>query len=239
MATWVTHLMISDIILSRFPQLDRRGFCVGSIAPDCNVENADWTAFTPAREVTHWMSGSRKTEADADRFWEEYARPRLIHTVSEEESAFLLGYYNHLLTDAADQLMLRDENRVRGIWKRLKDDPVLREKAGDLPETFDSFKRIMPKADRLKEIQAVEAEYLRSNPDSGYLTELLPLKEFPDYLPFLPEGAIPRKIRVMGTIPQPGADLSRLIAIDREEYIQFVRDTAEHVAAKIHAQALR
>lgn len=50
MASWVTHLMIADGVLTQFPELDRRGFCVGNIAPDCNVENADWTAFTPSRE---------------------------------------------------------------------------------------------------------------------------------------------------------------------------------------------
>ena len=53
MATWVTHLMIADGVLQHFPSLDRHGFCVGNIAPDCNVENEDWTAFTPSREVTH------------------------------------------------------------------------------------------------------------------------------------------------------------------------------------------
>ena len=55
MATWITHLMIADGVLERIPNLDRHGFCVGNIAPDCNVENEDWTAFTPSREVTHWM----------------------------------------------------------------------------------------------------------------------------------------------------------------------------------------
>ena len=131
MATWVTHLMISDIILSHFSNLDRRGFCVGNIAPDCNIENEDWTDFTPPREVTHWMSGTRKTVADADRFCEEYLLPRLNANIPQEEHAFLLGYYSHLLTDAADQIMLRDEVRVKGIWKRLKNDLVLREKAGN------------------------------------------------------------------------------------------------------------
>lgn len=57
MATWVTHLLIADNVLQEFTEIDRRGFCVGNIAPDCNIENADWTAFTPSREVTHWMRG--------------------------------------------------------------------------------------------------------------------------------------------------------------------------------------
>lgn len=45
MVSWVTHLMIADKVLERFSGLDRRGFCVGNIAPDCNVENEDWTEF--------------------------------------------------------------------------------------------------------------------------------------------------------------------------------------------------
>ena len=35
MATWITHLMIADGVLERIPSLDRHGFCVGNIAPDC------------------------------------------------------------------------------------------------------------------------------------------------------------------------------------------------------------
>lgn len=31
MATWVSHLMIADSVLNRFPELDRHGFCVGNI----------------------------------------------------------------------------------------------------------------------------------------------------------------------------------------------------------------
>ena len=76
MATWVTHLMIADAVLKQFPGLDRRGFCVGNIAPDCNVENADWTAFTPSRAVTHWMQGERKNAADCDVFYKEYIAKR-------------------------------------------------------------------------------------------------------------------------------------------------------------------
>lgn len=76
MATWVTHLMIADSILKYYPGLDRRGFCVGNIAPDCNVENEDWTEFTPSRKVTHWMQGQRKQVSDCDAFYEEYVEKR-------------------------------------------------------------------------------------------------------------------------------------------------------------------
>ena len=68
MATWITHLMIADGVLERIPNLDRHGFCVGNIAPDCNVENEDWTAFTPSRE--------RKKASDCDAFCGEYILKR-------------------------------------------------------------------------------------------------------------------------------------------------------------------
>ena len=85
MASWVTHLMVADGVLQRFPFLDRRGFCVGSIAPDCNVENADWTAFTPPREVTHWMQGDKKEASDCERFREKMITERSSQIRSGEE----------------------------------------------------------------------------------------------------------------------------------------------------------
>lgn len=56
MATWVTHLMVADRVLEKGSWLDWHGFCVGNIAPDCNVENEDWTEYTPHRAVTHTIS---------------------------------------------------------------------------------------------------------------------------------------------------------------------------------------
>ena len=103
MATWITHLMIADRVLERVPQLDKKGFCVGNIAPDCNVENEDWTQFVPSREVTHWMSADRKIATDCERFYQEYIKNRKHEIGSEQELAFLLGYYAHLVTDAEFQ----------------------------------------------------------------------------------------------------------------------------------------
>lgn len=53
MATWVTHLIVADEVIKKIPFLCRHEFFVGNIAPDCNVENEDWTSFIPSREVTH------------------------------------------------------------------------------------------------------------------------------------------------------------------------------------------
>ena len=229
MATWVTHLMIADSVLKHFPSLERRGFCVGNIAPDCNVENEDWTAFTPSREVTHWMQGERKKASDCDAFYEEYIAKRRNRIESAEEYAFLMGYYAHLITDAAFQKMIRDENRVKAAWKRIKENKALREQSTGMEETWDNAKKLIPKRVWVGHIYSLEAEYLKAHPDSGYLTEILPLKEFPDYIDYLPEGAIVRKIGVMGYLPKINESLGKWIAISREEYEAYIQETIQMI----------
>ena len=229
MATWITHLMIADSVLQHFPSLDRRGFCVGNIAPDCNVENEDWTAFTPSREVTHWMQGERKKASDCDAFYEEYIAKRRNRIESTEEYAFLMGYYAHLITDAAFQKMIRDENRVIAAWKRIKENKALWEQSTGMEETWDNAKKLIPKRVWVGHIYSLEAEYLKAHPDSGYLTEILPLKAFPDYIDYLPKGAIVRKIGVMGYLPKINESLDEWIAISREEYEAYIGDAVQMI----------
>ena len=89
MATWVTHLMIADEVIKRIPFLSKHEFLVGNIAPDCNVENEDWTSLTPSREVTHWMTDKRKKASDCDRFLHEYIEMKKDLDIKEE--SFLMG----------------------------------------------------------------------------------------------------------------------------------------------------
>ena len=229
MATWVTHLMIADSVLQHFPSLDRRGFCVGNIAPDCNVENEDWTAFTPSREVTHWMQGERKKASDCDAFYEQYIAKRRDGIQSAEEYAFLMGYYAHLITDAAFQKMIRDEDRVKAVWKRIKENEELRERSVGMEESWDNAKKLIPKRVWVGHIYSLEAEYLNAHPGSGYLTEILPLKDFPDYIDYLPAGAIVRKIGVMGYLPKINENLIDWIAISREEYEAYIQETIQMI----------
>ena len=229
MATWVTHLMIADSVLKHFPSLDRRGFCVGNIAPDCNVENEDWTAFTPSREVTHWMQGARKKASDCDAFYEQYIAKRRDGIQSAEEYAFLMGYYAHLITDAAFQKMIRDEDRVKAVWKRIKENEELRERSVGMEESWDNAKKLIPKRVWVGHIYSLEAEYLNAHPGSGYMTEILPLKDFPDYIDYLPAGAIVRKIGVMGYLPKINENLIDWIAISREEYEAYIQETIQMI----------
>ena len=233
MATWVTHLMIADQIMKKAKGLDRRGFCVGNIAPDCNVENEDWTSFLPSRETTHWMKGDGKSVSDGDLFYEEYMQKREGEIKSEEHRAFLAGYYSHLITDAVFQKFIRDENRVKAVWRRIYADEQLREKVKCYPEDWNSVRIIIPKNIRMAEINTIEAEYLKEHPDSGYLTEIIPLKEFPDYIDYLPHDCIVRKIRIMGQIPEVDGNIMNPITISREEHQLFVDHTAELVLRRL------
>ena len=237
MATWVTHLIIADGVLERIPSIDRHGFCVGNIAPDCNIENEDWTAFTPPRAVTHWMQGERKQASDCDAFCDSYILKRKDSIKSAEEYAFLLGYCSHLMTDAAFQAMTRDEDRVRAAWRRIKADEKSRIAGAGMAETWDGVKRVISKKDRMREIYTMEAEYLSDHPDCGYLTEILPLKSFPDYMDYLPQGCIVRKIGVMGYLPEKDKAI-KFISISQEEYKKFVKETIRLVTTQFANKGL-
>jgi len=233
MATWVTHLIIADNILQHYPQLHRRGFCIGNIAPDCNIENEDWTAFTPPREVTHWMHDSGKTISGCEDFREAYIETHTPRDYRVESYAFLLGYYSHLLTDVAFQQFIRDEIRVKNAWKRLKSSSVLSDLKITYPEDWDSLKKIIPKDVRMGEIYSMEAEYLQEHPNSGFFTEVLSLNTFPDYIDYLPAGCIARKIRIMGHLPKTDNQYSQPISLSKDEFHSFIRTTTHLVLSKL------
>ena len=284
MPEWVTHMMVADKVLEALPQLDRHGFCVGNIAPDCNIQNEDWTVYTPPREVTHWMQGKRKAVSDVDAFCEKYIwkrRKELLEDIENhlsyksndvsgaqrrysrellalEEYSFLLGYYSHLITDAVFQEIIRDEKRVADAWVRIKADEELMRRLRELekqeterkleepeereaeqrlqgeiqniqgmkgvrlPETWDTVKRLIPREERMREFHSLEAEYLQAHPDSGYFTDIMPLKEFPDYIDYLPPGSIAFKIPYLGSYLPEIYEEAKFIGFSREEFEGYI-----------------
>ena len=100
-----------------------------------------------------------------------------------------------------------------------------------MPETWDTIKMLIPYEERKIDIDTIEATYLEKHPDSGYLTEILPLKEFADYIDYLPQGAIVRKIGVMGKLPKAGN--ARFLSISREEYEEYIKGSIRLVIQKI------
>ena len=234
MASWVTHLIIADRVIEKISWLCKHEFCVGNIAPDCNVENENWTQFTPSREVTHWMSKERKEASDCYRFYEEYIEERKKNINSVQEESFLLGYYAHLITDAEFQRYIRDDNRVKAAWSRIRKHAILSQKSEGMVENWDSVKILINGKERMKDIYSIENEYLEKYPDSGYLTEIIGLKSFPDYIDYLPEGAIARKIGIMGYMPKMGIGEFTYIGMSREEYDTFLDRATKLVIKEIN-----
>ena len=83
----------------------------------------------------------------------------------------------------------------------------------------------------------MEAQYLSMYPASGYLTEILPLKDFPDYIDYLPKGSIVRKIGVMGYLPNADESI-HYIAISPAEYTAFVNSTVQLAAKQLISKRL-
>lgn len=85
----------------------------------------------------------------------------------------------------------------------------------------------------MKDIYSIEAEYLESNPESGYITDIVCLKEFPDYIDYLPKGAIARKAKVMGYMPEKEISQYPYIGMSKDEYNCFLKRTTELVVEAI------
>ena len=229
MAEWVSHLIVADRVMESLPWLKRHEFCVGNIAPDCNIPNEDWTEFTPSREITHWMQGGKRKNADdSRRFYEEYIVKRIGEIKTAEELSFLLGYYTHLITDAELQRTTRDPERVAASWKRVKAIPELLQKATGMEENWDNIKILLPdRNDRMKDFFVIEQEYLDLHPESGYFTEIKDLESFPDYIDYLPHGAIPTKVKMMYYMPTLEESRYPFVGFSREEYIGFLDRAVE------------
>ncbi len=72
-----------------------------------------------------------------------------------------------------------------------------------------------------------------SHPNSGYFTDIVGLDEFPDYIDYLPKGAIVRKVKVMSYMPQKGIGQYPYIAMSEDEYNCFISKATKMVAEAI------
>ena len=234
MAGWVTHMRIADEVLKQLPELDRLGFCLGSIAPDCNVENEDWTAFTPPREVTHWMNGENKLSADYEGFYCRYLAKK--DGLSTQERSFYWGYIAHLMTDIAFFRFIHNEQLTEERWERICKIPGLMEKVHGQSCSWENIKRIFGRKRVFAGLIALENEYLYAHPETAYLTVLQTVKDFPDYLDYLPRGAILRKIGVMGTVPEKPTGEIEQIFFTRTEMDGYISRTCEEIIRYIKSK---
>lgn len=83
MASWMIHLRIADRLLDQIPGLDETAFVIGNIAPDSGVPNADWSAYSPPKDVSHYkVRRGSESFFDLDRFIAEHFSPERIRSYS-------------------------------------------------------------------------------------------------------------------------------------------------------------
>ena len=238
MSNWITHCRIADALLLTGLDVDAEHFSVGNIAPDCNVENEDWSAFIPPREVTHWMYDEKnKLSADYEGFYAQHLANR--PEISKEERSFLLGYYVHLITDVEAQRDMRDPERVKNIFARIAAKPELAIKVCGLPANMDTLKSVFGGRNAVsQDIRYLENDYLLSHPDSVYNTFVRRVTAFPDYLAYLPAGAVPRKVRVMAKSADPNMESPDFLFYSKEEYEALIQNTTECILTALRKKGI-
>jgi hypothetical protein len=99
MGTWITHLRIAESLLEYLPELDEVTFTFGNLSPDSGIPNADWTAFDPPKEVTHFLhKGGEEASIHDLVYYQQY-----LSGVKPEDDiqlySFRVGYFFHLVCD--------------------------------------------------------------------------------------------------------------------------------------------
>ncbi len=101
MASWMVHLRVAEKLLELMEDVEEKEFIMGNIAPDSGVPTADWKAYVPPSQVSHFKTYTENgtAEIDIDSYLRQYFTPEKRADYSREQYAFYLGYLTHLLTD--------------------------------------------------------------------------------------------------------------------------------------------
>lgn len=233
MANWITHTRMADMILKKGLDVDETWFVIGSVAPDCNQENEDWTSYIPPREQTHFMQGKSKLTVDAEGFFEKHVK----NASTPLWRSFCLGYYLHLVGDRAWQRWIRDEKRVAASFRRLKAVPDMAEKLQGMPETYDTLKQVFGRAPRIRDVDRLEQTYVQQHPSCSYEKIIRKNAPFPDIPGFLP-GAVNRKIPIMAPAVPDAPIETAFLFFSPEEYEQMLEMAVQEAWASIKLLAV-
>jgi hypothetical protein len=199
MATWGSHFRIAENILKKYKNLNRNFFTIGNIAPDCGLPNSDWSAFTPPKEVSHFIVGdvSEFLGMQTDKFIlsdiKFYSKHLMGYDLISPQSdrSFLLGYFIHLITD--------------NLWNYYIMKPLKEYYLKDLqnkPKFIWEVKRDWYDLDKI---------YITENNDSLFWTDFLEVEYNEEILDFLPRKGVKRQLKFIKNFYQ----------ISKEEYLRL------------------
>ena len=206
MATWMAHIRLAQELLKTSLSLDIEAFLIGNIAPDSGVPNTDWSAFDPPKQVTHWRE---ERTIQFEQFYDRYLNAATPTDASR--TAFLLGYYCHLIADHEWAVTL---------WRPKRETPRYADLLTQDPDQVWEIK---------KDWYGLDFLYLADHPDSLFHTHFMGIETVPDYLDYFPAGAFTQQVRyIQGYYADPEFDLVRpyeyLSKAEMDDYI--VRTTA-------------
>jgi hypothetical protein len=170
------------------------------------------------------MNGESKLTADYEAFYEKYIKGK--EHFSKEHKAFLWGYYSHLITDVEMQRFVRDEERVKNLYLRIKQNDEMHRQIKGLSEDYDTLKKVFGRNNIASDFVIQEIDYLRNNPNSRYCTIIKKIHDFPDYIDYLPQGAIVRKIGVMANEDMSMKYVGKYIFFPKNEFNDFMENTS-------------
>jgi len=175
MATWIGHLRIAENLLGEIPDLDPRYFALGSLAPDCGRRNEKGKGFIPPKEISHCAVRRGDDLVFEDlRFYRQHLAG-LSMDADVARYSFLLAYFIHLTVD--------------GLWYQKIARASKRDFAQLLAERGEQAWWIMK-----DDWYGHDVKYVAAHRDSLFWRELMPLNEYPEFLPFQESEAIKSQI---------------------------------------------
>lgn len=228
MATWGSHFRIAENILKKYPNLNRKLFTIGNIAPDCGLPNKDWSDFTPSKEISHFATSEGtdflkiKTEKfilNDIEFYSKYLLDIDLNVPLGDRS-FHLGYFMHLLTDNLWNYF---------IMKPLKDEYL--KKLQKNPEFIWEVKRDWYDLDKI---------YITKNKDSLFWTDFLEAEYNENILDYLPIEGVQRQLKFIKKFYQISQE--EYLMISKKEFIYLEKkemDNFIHESTEIILKILR
>jgi hypothetical protein len=214
LASWIVHLRIAEILLSRIPNRDAAQFAIGNIAPDSGVPDEKWENFTPPPHITHFTVGDQPNNylhTDAT-FYRSYVSG--IDPISEPcLYALHLGYYFHLIID--------------NLWRQEIGLPTMQRWAAEFAADKDFIWEVK------RDWYGLDFIYLRDHPDCLFWQVFIKAGPPQHRLDFLPAGAVERNVAYIQQYYQTIDDevLHRYgrpyIYLSRAEMDAFVERSAE------------
>ena len=171
-------MRIAENLLETLPEFDPVAFACGHLAPDSGLPNADWSAFDPPKEVTHYL---KKGEGEGDIRDLDFYRTYLTGLKANEDKekySFLWGYFFHLLCD--------------NLWSKQVGKASKRQFATLFSERREQGKDAFW---ILKEDwYGLDFRYLRDHPDSLFWSVFLPNPDPPSYVSFIPTSTLHQQL---------------------------------------------